>query len=148
MITTGTSSFRKFPDTRRRSVVQHPSKTRRNKKQSKTRKQRKGGALWDYFGWKTAVFQSNKTPGYNITFNGNKINCEICGKDVFTHIDVSVNRSKIGTMEAGDDATLDHPLIMYRCKTCNNCKMIYRLFGITNEERPIQEIPVTLETNQ
>lgn len=116
--------------------------TRKNKTIKKGRN--KGGALLDYFRWKTGIVQRQDIPDYYILYNNNKINCEICGNNKFAHIDVSVNRSKVLNVVTGDDGTImDHPLTVYRCKKCNNCKFIYRTFGSSDNERPIQEILVS-----
>jgi len=98
--------------------------TRKNKTVKKQKKE--GGALSDFFSWKTGIVQRKSTPGYNIIYaSKNKIiNCEVCGYDIFTHIDVSVSRSKVMNFITNDDGTLaDHPLTLYRCKNCNNCKV-------------------------
>ena len=118
-------------------------KTRRHKNQGKNRKSKKlrndGGGLMDYFFPKTAVFQGKNFDHYTIQYNGVNLKCDVCGDFRFAHLDTSVNASKTGEMLLGDSTVFDHPLTIYRCKTCNYCKVIYRLFGIKNEDRPIKE---------
>lgn len=113
-----------------------------------TRKNRKngleGGGFWDFFKPKTALVQGQNTAGYNISYNGSPIKCEICSNSEFAHIDASITRSKIFNVVNGEDNEgLDqHPLTIYRCKTCYNCKVIYRVFGIPDDQRPIKEVRI------
>lgn len=118
-------------------------KTNRQIKNRITRKNRRGGGLFDYIFPKTSIIQGNVTDDYNIEYNGILLKCDVCSNDRFSHVDVTVNSSKTGDIIFGDTSIFDHPLTIYRCKTCSYCKVIYRMFGIKNEDRLIKEIQVT-----
>lgn len=110
---------------------------RPSKKYGKTMKNKKGGGMFDFF-------SSNKTTNTNttddnkntdglvkISYKDKAINCEVCGENNYKEIFVSVNRSKtfdvvstfagVGNINAG----AGHPLTMYLCRTCNNCRFFY-----------------------
>lgn len=112
-----------------------------------TKKLRKdGGGFWDFMRPKTEIMQGKNTTAYNITYKGNKLKCDVCNGEEFAHIAASISRSKtFSFIIDGDDDTagLDqHPMTIYRCKQCNYCKMIYYVFGIEDQDRPIQEVRV------
>jgi hypothetical protein len=67
----------------------------------------------------------NKTQ-IKIYYNDRPIVCETCQGDLFNEIDISVQRSKTMEFFIGAQNTLaDHPLRMYRCIKCSQCKFYY-----------------------
>ena len=105
----------------------HPSK--KCSKNSKSMKNKKGGE------WSGSSNKSNSLGGdnttYELVYDNNNKKCEICGNNKYEKIYASINRSKkfdvISTVLGFGSAnsTAGHPLTMYRCVICNNCKFFY-----------------------
>jgi len=112
----------------------HPSK--KYSKNGKSMKNKKGG------GWFFSNNKSNSLGGdnttYELVYNNNGKKCEICGNNDYEKIYVSINRSKtfdvLSTLSGLGTAnsTAGHPLTMYRCVTCNNCKFFYTKTPLNN----------------
>lgn len=94
-----------------------------------------GGALW-----RTAIIQDNNTASTTIVYGDKTIKCEICGKDQFAHIDASIERSKTMTFFFNtDENSTGHPIKLYRCKECNNCKIIYNGLGVSGSQKILEK---------
>jgi len=112
----------------------HPSK--KCSKNSKSMKNKKGGE------WSGSSNKSNSLGGdnttYELVYDNNNKKCEICGNNDYEKIYVSINRSKyfdVGTTLLGMgslNSTAGHPLTMYRCVKCNNCKFFYTKTQLNN----------------
>jgi len=112
----------------------HPSK--KYSKNSKSMKNKKGG------GWFWSSNKSNSLGGdntiYELVYDNNNKKCEICGNNKYEKIYVSISRSKtfdtvstffgLGSV----NSTAGHPLTMYRCLICNNCKFFYTKTSLNN----------------
>jgi hypothetical protein len=55
-----------------------------------------------------------------------QILCDVCHQGVFYGIDVSINRSKTSVILFSYDNIVRHPLKMYTCLNCSNCKFVYQ----------------------
>jgi hypothetical protein len=138
-------------------------KTHPSKKYSKTMKDRKGGGMFDWFSSKknteTAPNSTNNnetntntnknTDGLvKISYNGKNINCEVCGENNYKEIFVSVNRSKtfdvVSTLAGlgSANSTAGHPLTMYLCRTCNNCRFFYTKSSFNDYNKVITTSPI------
>ena len=115
---------------------------------NKTRKIRKGlsgGGFFDFFsGPGNAAKQAANGkklmsyPTASISYNNSPIFCDICKKDIFYVINASVERSKTATLIVGEEFqdAVSHPVKMYTCIECNNCKFVYQSTmwnGLTNK---------------
>lgn len=95
-------------------------------KRNKTRKQKKqiGTGIFN----KTSSFNY---PMFQLAYDNKIISCEICTNNKFHKIDTSVERSKTAVILSdiflGDDSNqiISHPLTMYKCSNCHNCKFFY-----------------------
>ena len=115
----------------------------KNRSSKKLRKD--GGGIFDYFFPKTSLWQGKKDLYYNLKYNGTLLKCDVCGDTKFAHIDGAINPSKtfqiVGEVVADADSTVfEHPVIIHRCSTCSYCKIVYRTFGVKDEDRPIKEV--------
>jgi len=112
----------------------HPSK--KCSKNGKSMKNKKGGA-WFWSSNKSNSLGGDNTT-YELIYNNNGKKCEICGNNDYEKIYVSINRSKyfdVGTTLLGMgslNSTAGHPLTMYRCVKCNNCKFFYTKTPLNN----------------
>ena len=101
---------------------------------NKTQKKQKGGG----WGFESSNNKIMKYPLVNISYGTppSYISCDICKKFQFYSINISVPRSKISSILFDDISEfISHPLKMYTCVNCNNCKFIYqstRWNGIAN----------------
>ena len=142
-------------------------KTRPSKKYSKTMKYRKGGGVFDWISSKkTTETEPNSTNNneananantnkntdglVKISYNGKAINCEICGENNYKEIFVSVNRSKtfdvVATLAGlgSANSTAGHPLTMYLCRTCNNCRFFYTKSSLNDYNKVITTTPIQM----
>jgi hypothetical protein len=103
--------------------MKYTSKKDRTIKKSKTLK--KAGA----------VIQNEKTPTTQILYNSIPIKCEICQLTQFAIIDGSIERSKTFGFFLGDNETTRHPVRLYRCINCNNCKVIYNGLAVEKNQK-------------
>ena len=105
-------------------------------KNGKSMKNKKGGS------WFWSSNKSNSLGGdnstYELIYNNNGKKCEICGNNDYEKIYVSINRSKtfdtVSTLFGlgSVNSTAGHPLTMYRCVKCNNCKFFYTKTPLNN----------------
>ena len=123
-----------------RNIIQSTNKTRKNR--------RNGGGFFDFFsgpGQQAKEAANGKKlmsyPTASIAYNNNPILCDICKKDIFYVINTSVNRSKTATFFIGEDFqdVVSHPLKMYTCIECNNCKFVYQPTTWNGMKNPIVE---------
>jgi hypothetical protein len=77
---------------------------------------------------------SQKKINYNevsISYKNNRISCDVCKKDKFYTIDMSISRSKVASGFAGvilgDGISdlIEHPVKCYLCTTCLSCRFVY-----------------------
>ena len=131
-------------------------KIRPAKKNGKSMKNKKGGA-WVWSNNKSNSLGGDNTT-YELVYDNNNKKCEICGNNDYEKIYVSINRSKtfetVSTLIGFGSAnsTAGHPLTMYRCVTCNNCKFFYTKTSLNNVndvtvDRKIAPSNTTTNTN-
>jgi len=118
-------------------------------KLNKTQKKRKNGGIFGFGSSSSSSSSGNKLMKYplvKISYLPNTyIQCEICKKSTFYSIDVSVPRSKTATFIFDDLSDIaSHPLKMYTCTTCNNCKFMYQATSWNGITKRINERPVVL----
>jgi hypothetical protein len=139
----------------------HPSK--KCSKNGKSMKNKKGGGFFDLFSSKKTTETAPNSTNNNeantntnkntdglvkISYNGKSINCEICGENNYKEIFVSVNRSKtfdVATTILGmgsATSTAGHPLTMYLCRNCNNCRFFYTKTSFNDYEKVITTTPI------
>lgn len=138
-------------------------KTRPSKKYSKTMKNKNGGGILDWFSSKkptetapnsTNNNEANTTTNKNtdglvkISYKNKPINCEVCQENKYKEIFVSVNRSKYFDVAStflglgNVNATAGHPLTMYLCRTCNNCRFFYTKSSLNDYDKVITTQPI------
>lgn len=85
---------------------------------------------------------------FELSYKGKKINCEICGDNKYKEIFVSINRSKtfdVATTILGmgsASSTAGHPLTLYLCRNCNNCRFFYTKTPFNDYEKVITTTPI------
>ena len=100
------------------------------KKTKKISSKKKGGV----FGLKLTKKKKMRYPCFKIFYNKTEdkdktevqILCDVCHQGVFYGIDVSINRSKTSVILFSYDNIVRHPLKMYTCLNCSNCKFVYQ----------------------
>ena len=123
-----------------------------SKKYGKTMKNKKGGGFFDFFSSNKTTSDDNtnkSTDGLvKISYNDKAINCEVCGKNNYKEIFVSVNRSKLFDVAStflglgSANSTAGHPLTMYLCRTCNNCRFFYTKSSFNDYNKVITTTPI------
>lgn len=70
-------------------------------------------------------------PIVSLSYKNDKITCDICKKNSFYKIDMSIQRSKAASIitgfVVGDGLSdiIEHPVKCYLCTTCLNCRFVY-----------------------
>ena len=104
----------------------------KKKRTTMKRKNDSGGGIFDFF-------KSNKNGNgkmnytlVSISYNGGKnIQCDVCQQIEFYKINVSIDRSKTADLASnfllGSEFqdVVSHPVKMYVCTKCHNCKFVY-----------------------
>lgn len=79
----------------------------------------------------TPVQKKMKYPEVSISYKNNRILCDVCNKDKFYKIDMSIPRSKVATgfagiiLGEGISDLIDHPVKCYLCTNCLHCRFVY-----------------------
>jgi len=97
-----------------------------NKRTRKIYKKENGGGIFDIFRSKPKNAAMNYPLKY-ISYNDKKIQCDVCQENIFMIINASIDRSKTATIIFGNDLGdfVSHPVKMYVCNNCSNCKFVY-----------------------